>query len=133
MSRTTRTEGFAGTGAAYQNGGSLPIYRCNDCGADVVWAKSARTGKPYLVNVSRGYHDQRYYRGDALHPRDCAAQKADRIDRENARLEWQAIAPAVADVTLDLSAAYRAGEIDDATFAEALDTLALLFPEEVSA
>ena len=66
--RTTRVpDVFVGQGAVAQNGGSLPLYRCNTCLAEVVWATSKRTGRKYLANVSRGHLDQRYYIGANVH------------------------------------------------------------------
>lgn len=71
-SRTTRVpNAYASVGAVVQANGSLPVYRCNGCGAEVVWAESKRTGRKYLVSVSYGQNRNRYYRGDNVHPRDC--------------------------------------------------------------
>ena len=69
MARTHRSPdgAFASTGAVSQTGGSLPIYVCNECNRDVVWAESQRTGKKYLANVFRGYRDQRFYVAARLH------------------------------------------------------------------
>lgn len=71
MARTHRSPDntFAGVGAVHQTGGSLPIYICNECGRDVVWAESKRTGRKYLANVSRGYLGQRFYIAANVH--DC--------------------------------------------------------------
>lgn len=49
------------TGGAVTQEGKLPIYVHAACGQEVVWATSSRTGRKYLVNISRGYLDQRYY------------------------------------------------------------------------
>ena len=87
-SRTRRGEGFASAGAVRQHGGSLPVYVCNACGDEVVWAESKRTGRKYLVTVRTGYHGQRFYVGSDLHPRDCVEQRAARVgtvDRPDAR------------------------------------------------
>lgn len=67
QARTRRGEGFAGTGAVRQTEGPLPIYVCNACNLEVVWATSRRTGRKYLVNVHRGYLDQRYYIAASIH------------------------------------------------------------------
>lgn len=69
MARTHRAPygGSASTGAVAQNGGSLPIYICNTCDREVVWATSAQTGRKYLVNVSRGHLGQRLYIGSNIH------------------------------------------------------------------
>lgn len=72
--RTTKATGnrggFASEGAVRQNGGSLPIYVCNECGADVVWATSKRTGRKYLANISHGYNGARFYIGANVHQDD---------------------------------------------------------------
>ena len=75
MARTTRIPNtHASAGAVRQSSGTLPVYRCNTCHGEVVWAESKRTGRRYLANVSRGYHDQRYYVGADVH--DCAPRLA---------------------------------------------------------
>lgn len=89
QARTRRGEGFAGEGAQRQDG-SLPIYICNTCGKEVVWAESRRTGRKYLVSVQRGYKGQRFYAKSAPHPRDCGERmqaEIDRIEAEEARIE----------------------------------------------
>jgi hypothetical protein len=59
--RTTRVPNrFVGEGAVRQDG-TLPMYVCNTCNGEVVWATSARTGRKYLVNVRRGHLDQSFY------------------------------------------------------------------------
>ena len=77
MTTTRVPDAYASQGAVRQNGGSLPIYRCGDCGADVVWVTSARTGREYLANVFSGYHRQRYYIGASLHGKECAERVAE--------------------------------------------------------
>ncbi len=74
--RTTRDfdGAFATGGAVRQSGGSLPIYTCNACQGEVVWATSTRTGRKYLVNVSRGYNGNRFYIGSNVHK--CAETQA---------------------------------------------------------
>lgn len=69
MARTTSLypTTYAGPGAVRQSGGSLQVYSCNECGGEVVWATSRRTGKKYLANVSRGHNDQRFYIAANLH------------------------------------------------------------------
>jgi hypothetical protein len=62
--------GFASEGAVRQNGGSLPIYICSECGADVVWVESKRTGRKYLANISRAYNGGRFYIGANIHQDD---------------------------------------------------------------
>lgn len=93
--KTTRIpNAFASPGAVNQKGGTLPVYECNTCGSEVVWVHSAKTGRPYLVNVRRGNVDNRYYVGSEIHPRDCGVQVAENvkatrlaeIDRRSA--EW---------------------------------------------
>ena len=75
---------FASEGAVRQNGGTLPVYVCNTCGHEVVWCESKRTGRPYLVSVTRGYHDQRFYMGHNVHPRDCGERRQAAIDQHAA-------------------------------------------------
>jgi hypothetical protein len=58
---------FAGTGAVRQHGSALPIYICNQCGNEVVWAESKRTGRKYLVNISHAYNGARFYIGSNVH------------------------------------------------------------------
>lgn len=63
---------YAGTGAVRQHDGKLPIYICNTCGREVVWATSSKTGRKYLANISRGHLDQRFYIAASLH--DCGPE-----------------------------------------------------------
>ena len=49
------------SGGAQSQDGMLPIRNCKTCGNEIVFAKSLRTGKFYAVNISRGYHGQRFY------------------------------------------------------------------------
>lgn len=74
MARTRRSPDgiYATSGAVAQHGGSLPIYICNACGADVVWCESKRTGRKYLVTVTRGRNGARFYAGHNIHR--CSAQ-----------------------------------------------------------
>lgn len=118
MARTHRSpdKGYASTGAVRQHAGSLPVYICNTCGREVVWVESKRTGKPYLVTVTRGYLDQRFYMGHNVHPRDCTAD-----DRKVER--YQAICRNIAAACRAISAAHQAGEVDKATLLDALDAL----------
>lgn len=67
---------FIGTGAVGQHDGSLPLYICNGCQREVVWATSSKTGRKYLVNVSHSTRsDARFYIGRNVH--DCEAFQAD--------------------------------------------------------
>ncbi len=111
-SRTSRGKGYAGEGGVRQHGGSLPVYVCNTCGSEVVWAESKRTGRKYLVNVSYGQKGQRFYMGHNVHPSDCTL--ADR-EREAVLTYSRNVAAAFRD----LLNAYRAGELDRDTFVEA--------------
>jgi hypothetical protein len=79
---------FVGQGAVRQNGGSLPLYRCNGCGEEVVWVKSGRTGAHYLVNVRTGYMGQRFYQGNDVHPRNCAELQAEKLDASKRREQF---------------------------------------------
>lgn len=65
--RTTRGEGYAGPGAVKGQGAALPVYFCNRCKREVVWAESKRTGRKYLVTVSAGRAGQRFYIGSNVH------------------------------------------------------------------
>lgn len=49
------------SGGANTQDGSKALHRCEECGGEVVWVKSTRTGRHYPADVSRGYNDQRYY------------------------------------------------------------------------
>ena len=68
MTRTTALHKSAGlpnpifmTGGAVRQDRPLNVMTCNECQREVVWATSNRTGRMYLVNVSRGHLDQRFY------------------------------------------------------------------------
>lgn len=75
MARTTRVPNrFASEGGVRQEG-SLPLYICNGCGREVVWATSTKTGRKYLAScspsASDGPHAGWHYRKHAVH-RCCA-------------------------------------------------------------
>ena len=65
MARTTAQQDnygrpiYVGDGAVRQQG-SKKLYSCNECGGDVVWLESKRTGKVYLASAYRG-EVSRYY------------------------------------------------------------------------
>lgn len=69
--RTRRGLGYAGPGRA--TGHDLPIYICNTCHADVVWCESKRTGRKYLVTVSRKRSGNLYYMANNLHTNEYCA------------------------------------------------------------
>lgn len=98
---------WVGEGAQRQDG-SLKLYRCTTCGAEVVWATSTRTGRPYLVNVSRGYHDQRFYAKRNAHR--CEDVQAMHAEFAAAEAEREEGARAVAAMHA-AKARYEAGEI----------------------
>jgi hypothetical protein len=78
--RTRRSpdQGFASVGAVRQNAGGLPVYICNACESEVVWATSKRTGRKYMAKVSRGHMQQRYYIGARVHTEEqCQAIQAE--------------------------------------------------------
>lgn len=77
----------AGVGAVNQKQGTQFVSTCNRCGAEVVWLKSGRTGRSYLVNVFRGQRDQRYYVGTSFHRARCDQTVA---DRERASSDYDA-------------------------------------------
>jgi len=72
--RTTRTtrypDRWASDGAVNQEG-SLPLYRCNGCKAEVVWVTSNRTGRKYLASVFQSRSGARFYIKRA--PHTCSA------------------------------------------------------------
>jgi hypothetical protein len=117
--RTRRASGYAASGAVNQHDGGLPVYTCTTCAREVVWATSRRTGRPYLVNVRRGYHDQRFYIGNDVHPRNCA----DLLAAQVAEIDSQQRARNVAGAMTDLMSAHQHGTLDTDTFLAALDTL----------
>jgi hypothetical protein len=60
---------FASSGATNQEG-SKPIFTC-DCGANLVWVKSQRTGKNYLAECfPYANGDAWYYRKDVFHSQE---------------------------------------------------------------
>lgn len=99
---------YASPGAVNQKGGLLPIRRCQTCGDDIVFCKSARTGKSYPVSVSRGYVGQRFYIGANVHRCEATlARRAENEAHETAMIE----AKAQVDTLKDMQAKLRAGEI----------------------
>ncbi len=92
MSRTTRVPNapFVSVGAVNQHEGALPWYRCNACGADVVWATSKRTGRKYLANISTARNGGHFYVGANVHTAEQCQRNQDNsaawersIEREN--------------------------------------------------
>lgn len=79
---------YASTGAVRQHGGSLPIYVCNTCGREVVWATSSKTGRKYLANVSHGYLGQRFYVAASVHGTTCETEMRRRAEGL-AEAEWK--------------------------------------------
>ena len=76
---------WIGPGGVRQTGGSLPLYICNGCGREVVWAESRTTGRKYLANVftGSGVYRTRYYIGASLHTvESCEAIVARRIEED---------------------------------------------------
>jgi hypothetical protein len=73
---------YAGPGAVRQHEGKLPIYVCNDCGREVVWATSAKTGRKYLANISHGAQGARFYIGANVHECDRSRTPEAILDRE---------------------------------------------------
>lgn len=98
---------YVGEGAVNQDG-NLKLYRCTTCGDEVVWAKSSRTGRRYLVNVSRGYNDQRFYMKRNAH--DCEARVAE-LDAAAAAARYDADVHAWTDRMAEAQARFRTGEI----------------------
>lgn len=119
MARTTRKPNeFAGPGANAQEG-TLPLYRCNTCGADVVWATSARTGRKYLADVKTGQAGQRYYVKASAHECDNPARREARE-----AVERQMAAEAMTRKMGELQEARRSGEMTMAEYLAALEALA---------
>lgn len=89
MAKTTRIQGsYAGEGAVRQEG-SLPLYQCNACGSEVVWATSNRTGRKYLVAISKGYHDQRFYvKANAHKCGEVLAERSKAVAHDAAHAEY---------------------------------------------
>ncbi len=92
MAKTTAVKNQQGqpvwvSGGAVAQDGSLKLYRCNRCQAEVVWAESKRTGKVYLANVYTGRADQRFYQKNALHRCDDSMKLADLMAAERAKQE----------------------------------------------
>lgn len=95
--RTRRNErGTYATGGAVNQDGDLPIYDCTTCGNEVVWATSNRTGRRYLVNVSRGEQGRRFYMKHNVH--DCARIMADREAARDAADDASTVAEDIAHV-----------------------------------
>lgn len=103
---------WATGGAVAQHDGKLPIYVCDDCGRDVVWATSKRTGRKYLVTVSRGYLDQRFYMGQNVHRCDRSRTPEARLAREILDDEIAAEAYLIDQGWKALDAARDAGDAD---------------------
>jgi hypothetical protein len=116
MTRTRRSEdkGYASAGAAHQNGGPLPIYICNTCQTPVVWCESKRTGRKYLVNVSHGYLDQRFYRGNNVHNCEKIISERDEYSREIRRHEVNVeFAMRLSEIPRDLDRDEQTRRIDE--------------------
>lgn len=76
--RTRRGQGYASPGRA--KGSDLPIYICNKCHADVVWATSSRTGRKYLVTVSRKRSGNPYYMANFIHTDQWCSDQVNKIE-----------------------------------------------------
>lgn len=76
---------YASDGGVAQEG-PLPIYICNACRSQVVWATSSRTGRKYLVSISHSQSGARFYIKRNAHPRDCG----ERLEAELAEVRaWK--------------------------------------------
>jgi hypothetical protein len=76
--RTQRNaRGTYASGGAQHQDGKLPIYDCNACGAEVVWATSNRTGRKYLANCYQGMNGTRFYVKASPHKCGPAATKVE--------------------------------------------------------
>lgn len=76
---------YATDGCVTQEG-KLKIMVCR-CGAQVVWATSARTGRKYRVNISRGHLGQRFYRKNNVHRCEEHVQDVQKLQNVLARNE----------------------------------------------
>lgn len=109
---------YVSDGAVAQDG-VLKLMQCNACGAEVVWATSARTGRKYLVNVSRGHLDQRFYMKRNVH--DCGD-----ADARRARTEAEtAVFNAEVDYKVALDAYLASDEDEVGPLVAALDAAAV--------
>ena len=121
------TTHYASPGGVRQHGGSLPIRTCKTCAEDIVWVTSQRTGKSYPVNISRGYHGQRFYMGHNVHRCEdtFAKRAAAEAEREALVAEEARVAAAhdLADQVLDMQRRYRAGEITKDEFVAWIETV----------
>lgn len=88
--RTKRNErGTYADGGAVLQEGKLPIYDCLQCGREVVWATSSKTGRKYLVNIcgSESGSGRKFYRKDSVHRCDSPAEidtKLQELHEDNA-------------------------------------------------
>ena len=99
MAKTqTQKLGYASGGAVAQDG-MLPVKHCKRCdeagfpGQEIVWATSKRTGRAYPVNVTHGYHDQKFYMKHNVHK--CDQVQADHQARTDEREHRAACVAAV--------------------------------------
>lgn len=91
-SRTSRVvrNGFpmsVGPGASAQDG-DLPLYQCNTCHGEVVWATSSRTGRKYLCNVYQGTVVRYYVKRSVHQCQDRLVPQARNILHDVA-MDWQ--------------------------------------------
>lgn len=70
---------YASTGGVAQSGGKLKIMECNDCHHEVVWVKSQKTGRFYLVNVRKNHNGARYYAGNDVHKCQEEQERDDKL------------------------------------------------------
>ncbi len=108
--RTRRGSGFASPGAVKAQGETLPVYICNGCQSEVVWAESKRTGRRYLVSVSTGRSGQRYFIGANVHKCEDAESKQRRHEVEQLTAEIVLLEADLADSTARLAKAIEDGK-----------------------
>lgn len=98
---------WVGDGAVDQ-GGSVKLYRCTTCNDEVVWAKSSRTGRHYLVNVSVGYRGQRFYMKHNVHRcEDRLSAVAEQVAADEHAADIRSWTDRIADAQRQ----FKAGEI----------------------
>ena len=90
--KTYEKQVWADAGAVKEQGEAKPVKRCN-CGALVVWVKSAKTGRSYLCHAYRYASNagRMYYVKASVHTHEVHAKRIEDRLAEDARLaQYQA-------------------------------------------
>jgi hypothetical protein len=109
------------TGGAIEQDGSRQLHRCGECGGDVVWVKSHRTGRHYLADVSQGYNGQRFYMKSSPHFKSCG-ERVSSLDAHIEAEETLAESAAKSRRVDDARKALDRGEINVAAFLAIVET-----------